>query len=195
MPLEFALRPLEQAADIFPMAVDDQRGHKSAQRRQQRVMVKHKECGEGHTGRADDGAEGHIAGQQPQQQEQTFREALREQIHEEETSGIKTSYIDLLCGSFFTSQILRRQIWLILLITLFVIIYISNRYSCQKSLLEIDQLRMELQDAKYKALSTSSRLTEKSRQSRVLDMLKTNKDSVLHIADQPPFIVKVPEGE
>lgn len=132
---------------------------------------------------------------EPQQQEQTFREALREQIHEEETSGIKTSYIDLLCGSFFTSQILRRQIWLILLITLFVIIYISNRYSCQKSLLEIDQLRMELQDAKYKALSTSSRLTEKSRQSRVLDMLKSNKDSVLHIADQPPFIVKVPEGE
>lgn len=135
------------------------------------------------------------AEREPQHQEQTFREALREQIHEEEPSGMRTSYIDLLCGSFFTSQILRRQIWLILLITFFVIIYISNRYSCQKSLLEIDQLRMELQDAKYKALSTSSRLTEKSRQSRVLDMLKTNKDSVLHIADQPPFIVNVPEGE
>ncbi|MGM9714546.1 MAG: FtsL-like putative cell division protein [Prevotella sp.] len=131
----------------------------------------------------------------PQQQEQTFREALREQIHEDEPSGQMSSYIDLLCGSFFTSQILRRQIWLILLITLFVIVYISNRYSCQKSLIEIDQLKMELQDAKYKALSTSSRLTERSRQSRVLDMLKENKDSVLHIADRPPFIVRVPEGE
>lgn len=134
-------------------------------------------------------------GQPEAQPQQTFREALREQIHEEDTADQRTSVMSLLCGDFFTSQIIRRQIWLLLLITFFVIVYISNRYSCQKSLLEIDKLRMELQDAKYKALSTSSRLTEQSRQSRVLDMLKANRDSVLHIADQPPYIVKVPEAE
>lgn len=126
--------------------------------------------------------------------EQSFREALREQIHEDDpTPKQNISLIKILGGDFFTSQILRRQIWLMVIIILFVIMYVSNRYSYQKSMLEIDKLNKELQDVKYKALSTSSRLTEQSRQSNVLEMLKNNKDSVLHIADQPPFKVEVPE--
>ena len=124
----------------------------------------------------------------------SFREVLREQIHEEEQAQSPTfSVIKVLGGDFFTSQILRRQIWLMLLIFVFMILYVSNRYSCQKSMLEIDNLRKELQDAKYKALSTSSSLTERSRQSKVLDMLKENNDSVLHIATQPPYIINVRE--
>lgn len=124
----------------------------------------------------------------------SFREVLREQIHEEEQAQSSTfSVIKVLGGDFFTSQILRRQIWLMLLIFVFMILYVSNRYSCQKSMLEIDNLQKELQDAKYKALSTSSSLTERSRQSKVLDMLKENNDSVLHIATQPPYIINVRE--
>lgn len=126
--------------------------------------------------------------------EQTFREALHEQIHEvDRPTARRQTVVSVLGGDFFTAQILRRQIWLFLLIAVFLIVYISNRYSCQKSLIEIENLKHELQDAKYKALSTSSRLTEQSRQSRVLNMLKENRDSVLHIADQPPYIIKVEE--
>lgn len=99
----------------------------------------------------------------------------------------------ILGGDILTAQIIRRQIWLLILIVFFVIIYISNRYSIQKDLLEIDKLQKELQDAKYKALSSSSQITEKSRESNVLDMLKSNKDSILHIATQPPYIINVPE--
>lgn len=128
-----------------------------------------------------------------QEPEQSFREALREQIHEEDSPSQKISVVKILGGDFFKAQILRRQIWLMILIAGFFIIYISNRYSCQKSMLEIDKLKQELQDAKYKAMSTSSRLTEQSRQSNVLDMLKSNKDSVLHIANRPPFRIQVPE--
>ncbi|MCM1078614.1 MAG: FtsL-like putative cell division protein [Bacteroidales bacterium] len=131
---------------------------------------------------------------EPQKQEETFREALESQIHEEDTGhGHDISVIKILGGDFFTAQILRRQVWLMLLIACFVVFYISNRYSCQKSLLEIDKLKKELTDVKYKALSTSSRLTEISRQSHVVERLKENRDSTLHIADQPPFIVQVPE--
>lgn len=125
--------------------------------------------------------------------EQSFVEALHEQIHEEDAPSQKINLVKILGGDFFKSQILRKNIGLMILIVGFVIVYISNRYSCQKSMLEIDKLKQELQDAKYKALSTSSRLTEQSRQSNVLDMLKYNKDSVLHIANQPPFIIQVPE--
>lgn len=48
-------------------------------------------------------------------------------------------------------------------------------------------------DAKFKALSSSSTLTEKCRESHVLDVLKQNQDSLLHQADQPPYIIEVPE--
>jgi hypothetical protein len=62
-------------------------------------------------------------------------------------------------------------------------------------LIKIDELQNELQDAKYKALSSSSQITEKSRESHILQMLQNNKDSVLKIANQPPYIINIPEGE
>lgn len=88
---------------------------------------------------------------------------------------------------------LRRQIGVILLCVVFIIIYISNRYSCQKKMLEIDRLNIELQDAKYKSLSSASELTERCRESNVLELLKTNKDSLLKIPAQPPYIIEVPK--
>ena len=62
----------------------------------------------------------------------------------------------------------------------------------QQNLIKIDKLRNELQDVKYKALSSSSELTEKSRESNVLNQLQNNKDSVLKIPNQPPYIIVVP---
>ena len=47
----------------------------------------------------------------------------------------------------------------------------------------------------FKALASSSELTEMCRESNVLEMLKNNKDSILHIANQPPYIINVPENE
>ena len=38
-----------------------------------------------------------------------------------------------------------------------------------------------------------SQLTEKSRESNVMEILKTNQDSVLKIAKQPPYIINIPE--
>lgn len=123
-----------------------------------------------------------------------LKEAIQEQAREDEptlTSNITLRKI--LGGDFLTASMIRRQIGIILIIVAFTIVYISNRYSCQHNLLEIDRLNKELQDAKYKALSSSSALTEKCRESHVLDMLKANNDSLLHIADQPPYIIYVPE--
>ena len=102
-------------------------------------------------------------------------------------------HIRILGGDILTTQIIRRQIWLVILVVFFIIIYISNRYSIQNDIIELDKLQTELQETKYKALSASSQITEKSRESNVLDMLKTNKDSTLHIATQPPYIINVPE--
>ncbi|MBR6493731.1 MAG: hypothetical protein IKT22_00455, partial [Prevotella sp.] len=61
-------------------------------------------------------------------------------------------------------------------------------------LITIDKLQKELKDAKYKALSSSSQLTEKTRESKVLEILQNNKDSVLKIPNQPPYVIRL-EGE
>ena len=130
----------------------------------------------------------------PEEELQTLTEVIKEQATEDE-SPLSANFTlrKILGGDILNTSTIRHQIWLFLLIAFILLIYISNRYSCQQDLIEIDKLKRELQDARYKALSTSSRITEKSRESNVLNMLKDNKDSVLHIANQPPFIINVPE--
>ena len=124
----------------------------------------------------------------------SLKEVIAKQAIEEEVSGSASFTLrKILGGDILTAQIIRKQIWLFMLIVVFIIIYISNRYSIQKDLIELDQLQKELQDTKYKALSTSSQITEKSRESNVLEVLKHSKDSILHIATQPPYIINVPE--
>lgn len=99
----------------------------------------------------------------------------------------------ILGGDMLTAEIVRSQIWLFTLIVSFTIVYVAFRYQCQQDMLNIDRLENQLKDAKFKALSASSTLTEKCRESHVLDILKQNKDSLLHQADQPPYIIQVPE--
>lgn len=123
-----------------------------------------------------------------------LQEAIAQRaIEEEAPQSSNFTLRKILGGDILTAQFIRRQIGLIIMIVVFIIFYISNRYSIQKDLIELDQLQKELQDTKYKALSSSSQITEKSRESNVLDMLKNNKDSILHIATQPPYIINVPE--
>lgn len=128
--------------------------------------------------------------------EESLKEAIAKQAIEDE-APLSSSFTlrKILGGDILTAQVIRRQIWLIVLVVFFIIIYISNRYSIQQDMIEIDQLQEELQNAKYKALSSNSQITERSRESNVLKMLQNNKDSVLHIATQPPYIINVPENE
>ena len=126
----------------------------------------------------------------------SLKEVIEEQaIEDENPLSSKLSLRKILGGDLLNTATIRRQVWLFLLIGFFCILYIANRYSCQKDIIEIDKLQTELSDAKYKALSSSSQLTEKSRMSNVIDILKNNKDSTLKIASQPPYIINVPEGK
>ncbi|MFC2456029.1 MAG: FtsL-like putative cell division protein [Prevotella intermedia] len=127
------------------------------------------------------------------EEEKALKNAIEEQAREDE-QPLSSNFTlkKILGGDIFSAHFLRNNIGLIVLIVVFVIIYISNRYSVQKDLIEIDKLETELSDAKYRALSSSSQLTERSRESHVLEILKTNKDSILKISSRPPFIINVP---
>ena len=119
---------------------------------------------------------------------------IKEKVQEDDPKPSSAMTLrTILGGDFLTAEMVRHQIWLIILVVVFAIIYVAFRYQCQQDLITIDKKEKELLDAKYKALSSSSTLTEKCRESHVLDALKNNKDSVLKISDQPPYIINVAE--
>ena len=126
-------------------------------------------------------------------EERALGSAIEEQAREDEQPQSNNFTLKkIIGGDIFSAQLFRNNIWLILIVVFFTIIYISNRYSVQKDLIEIDKLENKLSDTKYRALSSSSQLTEKSRESHVLELLKTKKDSVLKMSSRPPFIINVP---
>ena len=119
---------------------------------------------------------------------------IKETVSEEDPKpSSQLNLRTILGGDLLTSEMVRSQIWLFVLIVAFSTVYVAFRYQCQQDMLTIDKMEQQLKDAKFRALSSSSRLTEKCRESHVLEILKQNKDSLLHQADQPPYIIEVPE--
>lgn len=95
----------------------------------------------------------------------------------------------ILGGDILAHDFLKRQANLIILIAIMTILYIDNRYSCQQELIEIDRLKKELTDIKYDALTISSELTERSRQSKIEEYIST-KGASLETAATPPYLIK-----
>lgn len=127
--------------------------------------------------------------------ERHIKKAIAEQAREDERPQSSNFTLrKILGGDILTAQMLRNNIWLIVLVVFFAVIYITNRYQVQKDLIELDRLKAELDDAKYRALSSSSNLTEKSRESHVLETLSQGPDSSLKMSDRPPYIIEVPDN-
>lgn len=130
-------------------------------------------------------------------EEKQFDAALKkinENAREEDaTPTSRISFREILGGDMLNARWIRSQIWLMLLIVFFTFTYVAFRYQCQQDMIEINKLKSNLKDAKYKALSTSSELTERCRESHILKMLKQQHDSLLQTSDKPPYIIYVRE--
>ena len=130
----------------------------------------------------------------PVVQQPTALQILKSSVSEDDPKPSPSLTLGrIIGGDIFSNDVVRGQIWLFLLIVVCTIVYVAFRYQCQQDLIVIDRMQNELKDAKYRALSSSSTLTERCRESHVLEMLKNNRDSVLHVAEQPPYIIEVPE--
>ena len=121
-------------------------------------------------------------------------EMLKNSVSEEDNNPTtQLSLKTILGGDILNAELFRRQFWLIVIIVVFVIIYVASRYQCQQDIIKIANMETELKDAKYRALSISSKLTERCRESHVLQLLKENNDSLLQVSDQPPYIINIPD--
>jgi hypothetical protein len=131
---------------------------------------------------------------EPQGLDTSTLEQIKQHVSEDDDAPIGSLNLrTILGGDILSAQQVRRQVRLLILIVLFVTVYVAFRYQCQQDVLDIAQLENELTDAKYKALSSSSNLTERCRESHVLEALRNNEDSVLQTSNQPPYKIEIPE--
>ena len=124
----------------------------------------------------------------------TSFEDIKNRISEDDDAPVGSLTLrKVLGGDYLSAQMVRAQVWLIMLVAVFITVYVASRYQCQQDMLDISKKEKELTDAKYRALSSSSALTERSRESHVTKALRTSGDSLLLPSDQPPYIIDVPE--
>ena len=117
---------------------------------------------------------------------------IKDSVKEDDSKPLSQLNLrSILGGDILYAELVRRQLWLIVIMVAFVVIYVASRYQCQQDMIKIANMETELKDAKYRALSISSKLTEKCRESHVLQMLKENNDSLLKMSDQPPYIIQI----
>lgn len=95
----------------------------------------------------------------------------------------------ILGGDILANEFFKRQTPLLILIMVLTVLYIDNRYNSQQELIQIDMLKKELTDIKYDALTRSSELMEKSRQSRIEEYISAQ-DSHLQTATNRPYLIK-----
>lgn len=102
----------------------------------------------------------------------------------EELSGFHIK--DFYQGRLISHDWLLKHWKKIAVVMILLLVYISNRYTCQQKIAEIGRLQRELTEKRYEALSISSKLMGTSRQSQV-KMLIDNQGLDLEESNQPPF--------
>ena len=106
-----------------------------------------------------------------------------------DSSSKHMSIRSILGGDILANDFFKRQTRLLILIMVLTIIYINNRYESQQEMIEIDRLKKELTDIKYDALTRSSELMEKSRQSRIEEYI-SQEESTLETATSRPYLIQ-----
>ena len=125
--------------------------------------------------------------QEIEREEQNALQALRELTGE---SRSKITLASILGGDILGGRWFRRQFWYIVMVVAMIIVYVSNRYSCQREMIQSKMLTDTLLDRRYKALTRSSQLKEKTRRSCIEGALT---DTTLQTANTPSFNLKVDE--
>ena len=86
----------------------------------------------------------------------------------------------------FSKDFFIRNWKMVLIITVCLFFYISNRYTCLSMMAEIENLKKELIDTRYEALTRSSELIGISRPSEVKELIQ-KKGIEIEESDKPAY--------
>ena len=100
---------------------------------------------------------------------------------------VSVSYV--LFGEFLSSGVIRRNVGFIVLVVCSILLLIGNGYASQ------NEVREEVEDAKYRALTLSSELMDRTRQSHIEEHLRQIGDSALKSPTSSPYILTVDTAE
>ena len=143
------------------------------------------------TARRDAATDGNDGKTDEKPEEKRARASFRRLTDEDDGEGnVNVSLRTILGGDILAGRWFRRQFGFILLLVFFAIIYVANRYACQQEMIDRINLSDTLLDARYKALTRSSELLEKTLRSRVEESLA---DSTLRTPTTPPYLLKIEE--
>lgn len=124
---------------------------------------------------------------QEETERQTLRENLRRYLGEEDAVLSKEMIRDLVGGAGLVG-ILRHNWKLLILIIFFTVVYVALGYFTREKMIENDTLSKTLLDYRYKSLTLSSELRERTLGSKVESQLK---DSTLRRPTERPFRLPV----
>lgn len=147
---------------------------------------------------ADDGADAEEpvvpAGKETKEERRArkARKAWKDLTGEDDETPVNLSWRTIIGGDILASGWLRRHFWMVVLLTVFALVYVSNRYACQQEAIEQNQLNDTLLDRKYKALTRSSELLERMLRSNVEEELR---DSTIRTSTTPLYEIKTDDEE
>lgn len=131
-------------------------------------------------------------GSEVEREKREALQALRDLTSDDDMSGVdehvKLSLSSILGGDILGGRWLRRQFWYIIMVVCMLIVYVSNRYACQQEMIQTKMLTDTLLDRRYKALTRSSQLKEKTRRSYIEESLA---DTTLQTPNNPSYVIKV----
>lgn len=99
---------------------------------------------------------------------------------------------DLVDGNILMRKSIRRQYLVLFILAGFCILYIGNRYSCDRKMRRQRELVKEIEDLRLELLSISASLTEKSRGSVIEDSVRARLPE-LQISREPMIIIEEQE--
>ena len=120
----------------------------------------------------------------------TLEQLVQEEAKETDDQPVSSFSLSRTLGGAIVAKVVQKQIGLVLVVTVFLIIYITNRYVCQQQIVKIDKLERQLVEIRFKATVATSELTERSRESNIINMLEAKGDSTLTMPTTPPYILK-----
>ncbi len=138
-----------------------------------------------------DASNGWQGGQELSKWKRGILRILASESDSEETEEVSLqNYIKTLDGEW-----LIKQIPLLLVIAIFFVVMTTCRYQWQQQVIEKGDLQKEIEDATIRLLVLKSELTEKTRQSYVVDRLRTYGDTTLLPGTEAAYIINISQTE
>ncbi len=131
---------------------------------------------------------------QPKKDDKAEKQSLLKQLTslDDEDDDTPLTLRSILGGDILGHRAFRRQLLYIAMLCAMAIVYVANRYACQRETIRREELANRLADRKFKALTIAAELTEFSMSTNILENLP---DTTLQTPVQPGYNLYINESQ